>query len=100
MSSRRTLASSLVACLSLSASLYAGAAGLQLEELTSPELRERIAAGTTTVLVPIGGTEQNGAHLVLGKHNVRVRVLAERIAVLDNDARADDLRHPPCRAAG
>ena len=37
-------------------------------------------AGTTTVLLPIGGTEQNGAHLALGKHNVRVRVLAERIA--------------------
>ena len=36
--------------------------------------------GATTVLVPIGGTEQNGAHLVLGKHNVRVRVLAARIA--------------------
>jgi creatinine amidohydrolase/Fe(II)-dependent formamide hydrolase-like protein len=32
------------------------------------------------VLVPVGGTEQNGAHLALGKHNVRVRVLAERIA--------------------
>ena len=51
-----------------------------LEELTSVELRERIAQGATTVLVPIGGTEQNGAHLVLGKHNVRVRVLAARIA--------------------
>jgi len=32
------------------------------------------------VLVPIGGTEQNGAHMVLGKHNVRVRALAARIA--------------------
>lgn len=51
-----------------------------LEELTSVELRERITQGTTTVLVPIGGTEQNGAHLALGKHNVRVRVLAGRIA--------------------
>jgi creatinine amidohydrolase/Fe(II)-dependent formamide hydrolase-like protein len=39
-----------------------------------------VAAGTTTVLVPIGGTEQNGPHLALGKHNERVRVLAERIA--------------------
>ena len=48
--------------------------------MTSPELRARIATGTTTVLIPIGGTEQNGAHLVLGKHNVRVRLLAERIA--------------------
>ena len=61
-------------------SARAGGASVWLEELTSVELRERIAQGATTVLVPIGGTEQNGAHLVLGKHNVRVRVLAARIA--------------------
>ena len=30
--------------------------------------------------MPIGGTEQNGAHMVLGKHNVRAHVLADRIA--------------------
>ncbi len=58
----------------------AGSAVVQIEELTSTELRDRIAAGTTTVLVPIGGTEQNGPHMVLGKHNVRARVLAARIA--------------------
>jgi len=51
-----------------------------LEDLTSPELAARIRAGTTTVIVPIGGTEQNGAHMALGKHNVRVRMLSERIA--------------------
>jgi creatinine amidohydrolase/Fe(II)-dependent formamide hydrolase-like protein len=53
---------------------------VRLEELTWTELRDRIAAGTTTVLVPIGGTEQNGPHMVLGKHNVRARVLADEIA--------------------
>src|SRR5262245_6031359 len=58
----------------------ARAASLWLDDLTSVELRELIAAGTTTVLVPIGGTEQNGAHLALGKHNVRVHVLSGRIA--------------------
>ena len=51
-----------------------------LEELTSPSCRRRSRAGKTTVLVPIGGTEQNGPHMVLGKHNVRVKALAERIA--------------------
>jgi creatinine amidohydrolase/Fe(II)-dependent formamide hydrolase-like protein len=51
-----------------------------IEELTSPELRARVGAGATTVLVPIGGTEQNGPHMVLGKHNVRGRVLAGLIA--------------------
>jgi len=53
---------------------------VQLEALTSTELRERIAAGATTILVPLGGTEQNGPHMVLGKHNVRARVFAELIA--------------------
>jgi creatinine amidohydrolase/Fe(II)-dependent formamide hydrolase-like protein len=58
----------------------AGFAANDLEALTSVELRERIAHGSTTIIVPIGGTEQNGAHMVLGKHNVRAHVLADRIA--------------------
>jgi creatinine amidohydrolase/Fe(II)-dependent formamide hydrolase-like protein len=51
-----------------------------LEELTSHELRDSIRAGKTTILVPIGGTEQNGPHMALGKHNARARTLAGRIA--------------------
>jgi creatinine amidohydrolase len=51
-----------------------------IEELTWTELRDDIAAGKTTVIVPVGGTEQSGPHLVLGKHNVRARVIAGRIA--------------------
>jgi creatinine amidohydrolase/Fe(II)-dependent formamide hydrolase-like protein len=64
----------------------AGPRSVQIDELTSTELRARIAAGTTTVLVPIGGTEQNGAHMVLGKHNVRAAGLAQRIAERLGDA--------------
>lgn len=62
------------------ASAMAPAASVYLEDLTSPELQARIAKGSTTVLLPIGGTEQNGPHMVLGKHNVRVRALAGQIA--------------------
>jgi creatinine amidohydrolase len=51
-----------------------------LEELTWTELRDRVHAGMTTIIVPIGGTEQNGPHMALGKHNRRVQVLAEKIA--------------------
>src|SRR6187401_3029331 len=51
-----------------------------LADLTSPELAERIRGGATTILIPIGGTEQNGPHMTLGKHNVRAQKLAERIA--------------------
>jgi len=58
----------------------AGQASLQIEALTWTELRDRIAQGSTTVLVPIGGTEQSGPHMALGKHNVRVAWLATRIA--------------------
>jgi creatinine amidohydrolase/Fe(II)-dependent formamide hydrolase-like protein len=64
----------------------AGAANAQapdsvfLEELTWTELRDDINAGMTTIVVPIGGTEQNGPHMAIGKHNVRVRLLAGKIA--------------------
>ncbi len=51
-----------------------------VEDLTSPELAAQIAAGRTTIIVPIGGTEQNGPHMALGKHNARVRALAAKIA--------------------
>src|SRR6266540_2838789 len=51
-----------------------------LEELTWTEVRELMAAGKTTVIVPTGGTEQNGPHMTLGKHNVRVKALSERVA--------------------
>lgn len=53
---------------------------LFLDDLTSPELRAAISGGATTVIIPVGGTEQSGPNIALGKHNVRVRVLAERIA--------------------
>lgn len=61
---------------------FAAAQGtsVHIDELTWSEVRERLAAGTTTIIVPIGGTEQNGPAMVLGKHNVRVRLLAGRIA--------------------
>jgi len=52
-----------------------------LEALTWTELRDAIGAGKTTIIVPIGGTEQNGPAMALGKHNRRVKLLSERIAV-------------------
>ncbi len=79
MSERRFRRAALAALLACAAGA-AAAVPLRLEELTSTELRARVAAGTTVALVPIGGTEQNGPHMVLGKHNVRVRWLAEQIA--------------------
>ena len=51
-----------------------------LEELSWTELRDQIAAGKTTILVPIGGTEQSGPQMAVGKHNARARALSEMIA--------------------
>jgi len=71
---------SLASTASFAADAAAAPTSVYLEELTSPELHALIAKGRTTVLLPIGGTEQNGPHMVLGKHNVRVRYLAGQIA--------------------
>ena len=57
-----------------------------IEDLTWTELRDRIAAGATTIIVPIGGTEQNGPHMTLGKHNARATILAEKIAAVLGNA--------------
>jgi creatinine amidohydrolase len=51
-----------------------------LDELTWTELQAQIRAGKTTIIIPIGGTEQSGPHMALGKHNVRVKALSEKIA--------------------
>jgi creatinine amidohydrolase/Fe(II)-dependent formamide hydrolase-like protein len=59
---------------------------LFLEELTWTELRDEIRAGKTTILVPVGGTEQSGPAIALGKHNLRVKVLSARIALLLGNA--------------
>jgi creatinine amidohydrolase len=72
----------LALCLPLLASpAFAQApATVYLDQLTTTELSRALAAGRTTIIVPIGGTEQNGPHMTLGKHNARVNALAARIA--------------------
>jgi creatinine amidohydrolase/Fe(II)-dependent formamide hydrolase-like protein len=79
---RRIARTLLVACLAGFATLAAAAPrSVFLDELTSVEVRDAIRErSATTVIIPVGGTEQSGAHMVLGKHNVRVHVLAGRIA--------------------
>ena len=66
--------------LCVAATAAAAPASVFLEELTSPEVATAIRDGSTTIIVPVGGTEQNGPHMVLGKHNLRVRILSGRIA--------------------
>ena len=67
-----------------------------LEELTWTELRDLVKSGKTTIIVPIGGTEQNGPHMALGKHNRRVHLLSEKIArVLGNALVAPVIAYVP-----
>jgi creatinine amidohydrolase len=68
------------AVLMLLATLLPSNASVFLEDQTWTELRDLIAAGSTTIIIPIGGTEQNGPDMALGKHNARVKFLAEKIA--------------------
>jgi creatinine amidohydrolase len=77
---RRTIIVAILALLAAPALADTPPDTVFLEELTWPELRALVQAGKTTIILPIGGTEQSGPHLALGKHNVRVRALAERIA--------------------
>ncbi len=58
----------------------AQAATVMLEDMTWSEVRAAINGGTTTVIVPTGGTEQTGPHIVLGKHNFILRKTAPMIA--------------------
>src|SRR3981189_3385199 len=71
----------LLFCLSL-AGVARGDAGtsVYIEDLTWTELRDQLAAGKSIAIVPLGGTEQNGPHMAIGKHNLRVKLLAGKIA--------------------
>ena len=51
-----------------------------IEEMTWEEIRDEIAAGKTTILVTTAGTEQNGPHMVMGKHKYILEYTADQIA--------------------
>jgi creatinine amidohydrolase len=51
-----------------------------LEEMTWMDVRDALAAGKKTVIIPTGGIEPNGPWTVLGKHNYVVHVTCDTIA--------------------
>ncbi len=51
-----------------------------IEEMTWTEIRAAIDAGKTTVILPTAGTEQNGPHMVTGKHRYIIDEASDRIA--------------------
>lgn len=76
-----TLVMGLVAILSISpAFAQSQYSSVYLEDFTWPEIRDKMHAGFSTIIIPTGGTEQNGPHLAIGKHNVIVSFTAGEIA--------------------
>jgi creatinine amidohydrolase len=51
-----------------------------IEEMTWMDVRDALAAGKNTVIIPAGGIEPNGPWIALGKHNYIVKPLCEAIA--------------------
>jgi creatinine amidohydrolase len=84
--SRALLATLCGLALSTSASVAQVPNTVQLERLTWTEIRDAVHAGKTTIIIPIGGTEQSGPYMAVGKHNARAAVLADRIARQLGDA--------------
>jgi creatinine amidohydrolase len=53
---------------------------VEIADMTWVEVRSAIDHGYTRVIVPSGGIEQNGPHMILGKHDHIVASTAQRIA--------------------
>ena len=58
----------------------------EIADMTWVEVRDAVQAGVDTVIVPSGGLEQNGPHMVIGKHDYIVAWAARRIAAELGDA--------------
>ena len=76
----------LVAASLVAAQTHSPSRSVYLEDLTWPEVRDAILAGKTTAIIYAGSTEQNGPHMVLGKHNFIAYYAAGQIAQTLGDA--------------
>ncbi|MEW6319739.1 MAG: creatininase family protein [Acidobacteriota bacterium] len=67
-----------------------------LEEMTWMDVRDAMARGKTTVIIPTGGHEPNGPWLALGKHNYVLQANCDAIARrLGNALCAPVIKHVP-----
>ena len=80
----------LPACSQVSAQVSGQASGpgssVWIDDHTWPEVRDLIASGKRTAIIYVGSSEQNGPHMVIGKHNFIAHALAQRIAEELGDA--------------
>src|SRR5215475_5894631 len=75
-----------IAALLIAAPAYGQAQSVWIDDHTWPEVRDAIAAGKRTAIIYTGSSEQNGPHMVIGKHNFIAHALAQRIAEELGDA--------------
>ena len=77
-------------CFLIAAMVIAASLGAQqsvyIEDLTWPEVQHAIATGKTSAIIYTGSSEQNGPHMVIGKHNFVAHYEAQRIAEELGDA--------------
>lgn len=88
-SSRNALVAVLTASMALlpsSAVAQASHRPVLIEDMTWTEVRDAIAAGRTSAIIYVGSTEQNGPHMVIGKHTFIAHYVAQRIAEELGDA--------------
>jgi creatinine amidohydrolase len=76
----------LIGMLFIALPAYGQAPSVWIDDHTWPEVRDAIAAGKRTAIIYVGSSEQNGPHMVIGKHNIVARALAQRIAEELGDA--------------
>jgi len=68
------------ALLTAATAVSAQTRSVYMEDLTWFEIRDAMAAGKTAAIIYAGGTEQNGPHMSLVKHNLIARHVAGQIA--------------------
>src|SRR6266581_6996973 len=76
----------LVAMLCIALPAYGQGSSVWVDDYTWPEVQAAIAGGKRTAIIYAGSSEQNGPHMVIGKHNFIARALAQRIAEELGDA--------------
>ena len=77
---RLSLSLLMLGCLTAAASAQRTPDTVLLEELTSPEVKDLIRGGKTSVIIATAGTEQKGPHMAMGEHKFVLEHTTDKIA--------------------
>jgi creatinine amidohydrolase len=76
----------LIAMITAAMPAYGQVRSVWIDDYTWQEVRDAIAGGKRTAIIYTGSSEQNGPHMVIGKHNFIAHYAAQRIAEELGDA--------------